>query len=246
MSIDLQTAVKHNVTLVSGEALVNPMKNDGGFDPTRTFRKIVRGCLTICVLVVLTPAAWLVWESERPLNEHETWLVGTWSIGNVEGVDRNDEELPGVPCGMPLFVYRFLPNRTFHARRINYFVGGMTYSGPVKLSDVEGKWIIRGNRIILTHPRTSGSWPTQLRNAVGDLKQGLNPLSSLNNRLGHEMHVIEWRRNGVLFSNDRDRIFDENSITMKMYPSRGDLFELPPSMFQATFPLMLSDGRNEY
>ena len=241
MSIDLQTAVKHNVTLVSGEALVNPMRDDGWFEPPRTFRKIIRWCLAGCLLVVLLPVLWMFWENVRPLSQHEKQLVGTWSVGSEEAVFRNDEDLSGIPCGMPSHEYRFLPDRTFHARRFGYRWGRCSFAsetGPA-LHDVEGRWEIKGDRIVLAPMKATYSIPEKLLNAARELFRGQNPLDSFDDLFGHEINVVEWRDNGLLFSDSRSSVSQKR--LRKLHPSNGDLLTVDSPLIDKTWPSMLAD-----
>ncbi len=239
MSVDLISTADRTGTVVAGAELLAAKASKTPPQPPRRFGRMIGWLVTGCFAVSLLPFAWMLWDKIRPLSAHEQLLVGTWAVGSVDEIDRWDEELPGIPCGVPRLEYHFHSDRTFHARKIEYFQGcglfGGGTSGPMCF-DVIGKWEVRGNDIILHPMQPLPSYSSRLKSAVQELSRGQNPLTCFNDGWGHDIHVTEWRSDGPLF-----KITSYAISIVKMHPSNGLLIELDPSLFKETFPLMLGD-----
>lgn len=240
MSVDLKSTAEQTGTVVSGAALLAAKVLETPAQPPRRFRRMIGWFLTGCFAVALLPLAWMLWDKIRPLSAHEQLLVGTWAVGSVDEIDRNDEELPGIPCGVPNYEYRFYADRTFHARKMEYFVGcGLSPGGPMHFN-VRGRWEVQHNDVIFHPMKPLPSYSSRVQSAAKKLYRGQNPLPCFEGGYEHEIHVVEWQGDGLLFTDNRFRNPGVTSMTEKMHRSNGDLLQLDSQLFHETMPLLLS------
>lgn len=228
MSVDLKSTAEQTGTVVSGAALLAAKVLETPAQPPRRFRRMIGWFLTGCFAVALLPLAWMLWDKIRPLSAHEQLLVGTWAVGSVDEIDRNDEELPGIPCGVPNCEYRFYADRTFHARKILDDPSGCLFSGLKPYVDRRGTWELRGNTIRTHTPEEVFPLHTRVRVAIQGISWGLDPKDVLTREdFGEQIPIIEWRTDGPLIADPRFPPFlDSESDPAKLHSSGGHLLDL--------------------
>ena len=242
MSVDLILNAERAGTVIAGVAFLTASDENSPDKPTRMGRIMLRRVFAGCIVVAILPFFWILWDEVRPLSAHERMLVGTWAVGNAHEIDRWDEDRAGIPCGVPCLEYQFHSDRTYHARRICYFMGCGLFSagdpGPMCLYAL-GKWEVRGNDIILLPTQPTPSYLNRFKSAARELCRGRNPLTSFSDDWKHEIHITEWRSDGPLFSSGPMGGLSLTPNFAKLHPSNGQLIELEQSLFSECLPLML-------
>ena len=232
MSVDLISTADRTGTVVAGAELLAAKASKTPPQPPRRFGRMIGWFVTGCFAVSLLPFAWMLWDKIRPLSAQEQLLVGTWAVGSVDEIDRNDEDQPGIPCGVPNYEYRFYPDRTFHARHMEYCQRCCFTTGGLLHWDNRGKWELRGNEVKLVIPEKVIPLHSRLWIAIKQLSRGTDPRFWFYYDSSDRITILNWRTDGPLIEDPRfPPVPVEGSAPAKLHRSDGNLLDLKSPLF---------------